>query len=111
MVDAIAVDALVVDINPAEAITEAGTRSRKRSKADSFRALQGALEEDRRSSQYLIGSDFRLSDEGWATIRNVMLDLDPDEQADGPYIKRLRQRDRHVNRNEASIRTCKRKQG
>ncbi len=104
LVDAIADDALEVDISPTDAITEAGTRSPRRSKADSFRALQGALEEDRSSTQSPIGSEFRLSDENWATILNVILDLAPDEQVDGPYIKRLRQRDRHAKGSDAGIR-------
>ena len=103
LVDAMAADALDVDIYPSDAITEAGTRSPRRSKADSFRALQSALEEHRRSSQSLIGEDFRLSDEGWATILNVMLDRDPDKLVDGPYIKRLRQRDRNAGRDEPNV--------
>ena len=103
VVDAIAADARDVDIYPSNAITEAGTRSPRESKADSFRALQGALEEYRLSNHCLIGEDFRLSDESWATILNVMLDLDPDEQVDGPYIKRLRQRDRNAKWDESKV--------
>lgn len=82
------------DMIASDAITEAGTRSPRASKADSFRALQSALEEDRGSSQSVIGAGFRLSDESWATIPNVVLDLDPDERVDGPEVKRLQQRDR-----------------
>ena len=100
VVDAIADDALNVEISASDAITEAGTRSSRSSKADSFRALQSALEEYRGSIHSLIGADFRLSDESWATILNVMLDLGADEQVDGPYIKRLRQRDRDAIRHE-----------
>ena len=103
VVNAMAADARDVDIYPSDAITEAGTRSPKESKADSFRALQGALEEYRLSIHCLIGEDFRLSDESWATILNVMLDLDPDEQVDGPYIKRLRQRDRNAKWDESKV--------
>lgn len=98
VVEATAEDAVEVDIVASDAITEAGTRSPRPSKADSFRALQGALEEHRRSSQALIGAEFRLSDESWATILNVILDLHPDEQVDGAYVKRLRQRDRDAGR-------------
>ena len=105
VVDAIANDALEVDISPADAITEAGTRSPRRSKADSFRALLGALDEDRSSPLSPIGSDFRLSDEGAATLLNVMLDLEQEKQVDGPYIKRLRQRDRQSEHGEPGVGT------
>ena len=103
LVDAMAADALDADIYASDAITEAGTRSPRQSKADSFRALQGALDECRRISPSLIGEDFRLSDEGWATILNVLLGRDPDNRADGPYIKRLRQRDRHARQDELNV--------
>ena len=103
VVDAIATDALNVDISPTDAITEAGTRSPKRSKADSFRALQGALQDDLRSFHSPFGANFRLSDESWATILNVILDHNPDELIDGSYIKRLRQRDRNSNCDEPNI--------
>ena len=103
VLDAIAEDALNVDIKPTNAIIEAGTRSPKQSKADSFRALQGVLEENRRSFHSPIGADFHLSDESWATILNVILDHNPDELVDGSYIKRLRQRDREVTRDELNV--------
>ena len=103
VVEAIAADALDADIYPADAITEAGTRSRRPSKADSFRALQVALEEDGRVPQSPIGVDFRLSDESAATILNVILDLGPDQQVDGAYIKRLRQRDREAGHDESNV--------
>lgn len=103
VVDAIAEDARSVEISPSNPITEAGTRSPKRSKADSFRALQVALEDDRQSLPCPFGADFHLSDESWATFLNVMLDLEPDELVDGPYIKRLRQRDRDAGRNEPNV--------
>ena len=96
--DAIAADARNADIIPSDAITEAGTSSARPSKADSFRALLGALEEYRLSCPSPIGADFRLSDESWAAVLNVMLDLEPEEMVDGSYIKRLRQRDRNARR-------------
>lgn len=96
VVDAIAKDARNVDINPSNPITEAGTRSPKRSKADTFRVLQSALKEYRQSFGSPITAAFRLSDESWATLLNVVLDLDPDNLVDGPYTKRIRQRGRNA---------------
>jgi len=100
VVEAVAIDARNAEINPSDSITEAGTRTRKQSMAASVRALQCALEEYRRSSHSPIGRDFRLSDESWASILNVILDLDPDQLVDGSYIKRLRQRDRNAKQND-----------
>ncbi len=94
LVDAIGGEALDVDIAPTDAITGAATSSSKRSKADSFRAIMAAIHDERTS--FSLHPRAHLSDDCYASILNVVLNLDEDELVDSAYIKRLRQRDRET---------------
>lgn len=94
MLDVIAEDALATSVQPTDSITEAATSSPKRSRADAFRALRTAIANAHDAAPGSIPRQFRLSDESYASLLNVILDLNESNCVDGAYVKRLRQRDR-----------------
>lgn len=75
-------------------LTEAATRASRASKADFFKALFVALEENRVREQGFLPNSFKLTDETMASLGTCALDLGADEIVDGGYVKRLRQRER-----------------
>lgn len=75
-------------------LTGAATRSSRPSKADFFKALFVALDENRVREHGFLPDSFKLTDETLASLGTCALDLDADEMVDGAYVKRLRQRER-----------------
>jgi hypothetical protein len=75
-------------------LTEAATRASRASKADFFKALFVALDENRVREHGFLPNNFKLTDETLASLGTCALDLGADEIVDGGYVKRLRQRER-----------------
>ncbi|MDO6458966.1 hypothetical protein Q4560_15700 [Celeribacter halophilus] len=90
----LSMDAYRAEVTPHDPITEASTASSRNSKSEFFRAFWAAVHEQSQANFGRIPNDFRLSDETIASLGNCALDLGPEQIVDGPYIKRLRQRDR-----------------
>lgn len=72
--------------------TEASTSSNKSSTADFVRTICKAMEEQTKHSCFGIPNDFKLSDEGLATVVNCALNLLDDDIIDSSYVKNVRQR-------------------
>jgi hypothetical protein len=70
----------------------AATSTARASRADFFKALFVAIEENSAHHHGQLPESFRLTDGSWASSANCALDLGPDELADSNYVKRLRQR-------------------
>lgn len=87
-------DAHLAEVTSHDPVTEASTTSTRHSKSDFFRAFWAALDEQSQSVYGRIPDGFRLSDETTASLGNCALNLDADDLCEGPYIKRIRQRDR-----------------
>ncbi|HRK23036.1 MAG TPA: hypothetical protein PLX06_14555, partial [Fimbriimonadaceae bacterium] len=64
------------------------------SKADFFKALFAAIDENSANSYGQLPRDFKLTDRTLASFANCALDLGPDDLVDDAYMKRLRQRER-----------------
>ena len=75
-------------------LTAAATAAVRPSLADFFKALLAAIEENGARQHGQLPFDFRPSDGTLASLANCALDLGPEELVDGPYVKRLRQRER-----------------
>lgn len=87
-------------------VTSAALIGSRPSKADFFRTLNARIrncvqmpEEGTGTKMGNLPLGFHLSDETWASLMNVLLDLDPDEIVDAAYIKRTRQRTREFGQN------------
>lgn len=78
--------------DPLTAAARSATRS---SKADFFKALFAAIEENTVENHGLLPRGFKLTDRTVASLANCALDLGPDELIDDAYIKRFRQRERN----------------
>lgn len=74
-------------------LTAAATTGRA-SRADFFKALLAAFEENRTGRWGQLPIGFKLSDSSLASFANVALGLGADELVDAAYVKRLRQRER-----------------
>lgn len=84
-------DAEIVVNDPVSAAALSSSRS---SKADFCRALFERVEICKRNQGGQLPDGFRLKDETWATLINILLDIDGDALVGGDYVKRLRQRTR-----------------
>jgi len=91
---ALASDADAACPEASDPLTEAATRASRPSKADFFKALFVAIDENRTVEHGWLPNDFKLTDETLASLANCALDLGPDDGVDGAYVKRLRQRER-----------------
>lgn len=89
----IATDAKNAVSEPSDAITAAATNTLRSTRSSFFRALFAAIEENTGESGGLLPRNFTLTDNTLATIANCALDLTGD-LVDGPFVKRLRQRER-----------------
>jgi len=86
----LATDAESAGLAARDPLTAAATVASRPSRADFFKALFAAIEEN---SEYL-PRGFKLTDSTLASLANCVLDLGPDELTESTYVKRLRQRER-----------------
>lgn len=91
---ALASDAEAANTEATNPLTAAATAASRASLADFFKALFAGIEENSVRSYGHLPKDFKASDNSLATLANCALDLSADESVDGPYVKRLRQRER-----------------
>ena len=91
-VDALGNDARQAVPEPTDPVTAAATTGIRGSRADFFKALYAAIEENSSGSGGFLPSSLRLTDPTLASLANCALDLGPDDLADGDYVKRMRQR-------------------
>ncbi|MDA0575267.1 hypothetical protein [Burkholderia gladioli] len=75
-------------------MTAVATVASRPSRADFFKALFAAIEENSAHHYGLLPRGVKLTD-GTLALANCALDLGPDELADSTYVKRLRQRERN----------------
>ena len=90
----LALDAKTADTTATDPLTAAATAAVRASKADFFKALFAAIEENCADNYGRLPNGFKLSDRTLASLGNCALDLDPDDLVDDAYIKRFRQRER-----------------
>ncbi|MEZ5440248.1 MAG: hypothetical protein R3F15_02055 [Lysobacterales bacterium] len=88
-------DAENASMQATDPLTAAATVASRPSRADFFKALFAAIEENSARNNGQLPDDFKLSDAALASLANCALNLESDELADGAYVKRLRQRERH----------------
>lgn len=93
-VDVIASDAHDASTEATDPLTAAGTEAARASRADFFKALFQAIDENSACNYGQLPAGFKLTDNTLASLRNCALDCGPDELVDGAYVKRLRQRER-----------------
>lgn len=92
--DVLASDAEKAVIEATDPLTYAATESTRPSKADFFRALFAAIEENSAECFGQLPKGFKLTDRTLASLGNCALGLGPDDLVDEAYMKRLRQRGR-----------------
>jgi hypothetical protein len=90
----LATDAESASMVPTDPVTAAATTSTRPSRADFFKALFAAIDENGVHNYGQLPKGFKLTDGTLASLANCALDLGPDELTDGTYVKRLRQRER-----------------
>jgi hypothetical protein len=90
----IAIDAACADIEAIDPLTAVGTAAIRPSKADFFKVLFAAIEENSEKCYGFLPQGFKLTDRSLASIANCALDLAPDDLVDDEYVKRFRQRER-----------------
>ncbi|MFZ6686880.1 hypothetical protein ACO0K0_03925 [Undibacterium sp. SXout11W] len=76
-------------------LTAAATAASRPSRADFFKALFAAIDENSAENYGQLPKDFKLTDRTLASLANCALDLGPDDLVDDAYMKRLRQRERN----------------
>jgi hypothetical protein len=91
---ALAADASETRPQATDPVTAVATAASRPSKADFFKALLAAMEENGPHNGGQLPKDFNLSDSTLAALTNCALDLAPEESTDAPYVKRFRQRER-----------------
>ncbi len=94
----ISADADRAKIRFSSQVTQAALDSSRSSRSDIVRALFRRTQDSVGSSAVDLPDGFKLKDDTWASLINVAYDLHADSLVDGPYIKRLRQRDRQKKR-------------
>lgn len=94
----LAADAESASMEPTDPLTAAATGASRPSRADFFKALLAAIEENSARNHGLLPKNFKLTDGTLASLANCALDLEPDELADSTYVKRIRQRERNGSR-------------
>jgi hypothetical protein len=90
----VASDAQHADTEATDPLTAAATAATRPSRADFFKALLAAIEENSADNYGLLPKGFKLTDNTLASLANCALDFGPDDLADSAYVKRLRQRER-----------------
>lgn len=90
----IARDAAQAEVVATDPMTAASTSRIRASRADFFRALFEAIEQNRGDEWYEFPAEFSLSDSALAFFASVVLDLGPDDLVEATYVKNLRQRER-----------------
>lgn len=90
----LAADAEDAVIEATDPLTAAATMASRPSRADFIKALLAAIDENRGRNHGQLPNDFRVTDNTLATLGSCVLDLGADDLVDGPYVKRLRQRER-----------------
>ena len=91
---ALATDAEKAMIAATDPLTAAATAAVRPSRADFFKALFAAIEENSAKSYGQLPIGFKLTDRTLASLANCALDLGPDDLVDDAYMKRFRQRER-----------------
>ena len=91
----LAADAENAGMEATDPLTAAATMASRPSRADFFKALFAAIEENSARNYGLLPKGFKPTDGTLASLANCALDLGPDELADSTYVKRLRQRERN----------------
>ncbi len=76
-------------------LTAAATAASRPSRADFFKALFAAIDENSAENYGQLPKGFKLTDRTLASLANCALDLGPDDLVDDAYMKRLRQRERN----------------
>ncbi|MCO8611361.1 hypothetical protein KGP95_09825 [Burkholderia multivorans] len=92
----IASDAEHASMEATDPLTAAATAATRPSRADFFKALFAAIEENGADNYGQLPKGFKLTDNTLASLANCVLDFGPDDLADSAYVKRLRQRERSV---------------
>lgn len=87
-------DAATAVAQASDPLTEAATAASRASLADVFKALFASIEENSARRFGHLPYGLQISDSTFAILVNCALDLDADSMVDGPYVKRLRQRER-----------------
>ena len=87
-------DAAAAVAQASDPLTAAATAASKASLADFVKALFASIEENSARNYGHLPHGLQISDSTFAILVNCALDLDPDSMVDGPYVKRLRQRER-----------------
>lgn len=78
------------EIEANDPITAASTSAPRPSRADFVRGLLAEIEDRYVENGGQLPNGFKVSDDGIASLVNVVLDLEPERMTDAPYIKRLR---------------------
>lgn len=89
-------DAAAAVPEASDPLTAAATKALRPSLADFFKALFASIEENSARAYGPLPGDLQLTDATLAALVNCSLNLDPDKMVDGPYVKRLRQREREL---------------
>lgn len=87
-------DAATAVAQASDPLTAAATAASRASLADFFKALFASIEENSARNFGHLPPGLQISDSTFAILVNCALDLDADSMVDGPYVKRLRQRER-----------------
>ena len=90
----VASDAQHADMEATDPLTAAATAAARPSRADFFKALLAAIQENSAENYGLLPKGFKLTDNTLASLANCALDFGPDDLADSAYVKRFRQRER-----------------
>lgn len=90
LVQVIGDDAERAKVKASDPLTDSATRSKRPSTADFTRALDAAIQDSRGSYSGGLPKDFMLSDQGLATLVNVLLDLPVDTMVDAVHVKNSR---------------------
>ena len=78
----------------ASPLTADATMASRPSRADFIKALLAAIDENGGRNYGQLPNDFKVTDSTLASLASCVLDLGADDLVDGPYVKRLRQRER-----------------
>lgn len=101
VVRVIGIDAEQADVIASDPLTESATQSKRPSTADFTRALGAAIDENRGTWLGAIPNDFTLSDQGMATLINVLLDLPAEKMVDPVHVKNSRNKHKGLKARQA----------
>lgn len=94
-IEVLAMDAESAVMSATDPLTAAATAAVRPSRADFFKALFAAIDENSAGNYGQLPRGFKLTDRALASLGNCALDLGPDDLVDDAYIKRFRQRERN----------------